>query len=295
VVLAPSGVIEARIVIDAAGWPSRFAPEAARRARTVQPAWQTAIGVVLPEPPEGDLGTATLMDFRPAPGGASDRSSTIGPSGVTSFAYSLPVVDGWLVEETVLAGRPAVEPVALLARLAARLGRHPDDLLASAVRSEFVRIPMGAPLPAPGQPVVVFGAAAGYIHPATGYSIAASLRAAPRVAASIANACSSTTGVATVDAAPVWEAVWPTALRRTRVLHDFGLDTLTRLDGDGTREFFDTFFDLPVDQWSAYLRIDTPPAETAQVMTRLFTGSSWRLRRRLAATNPMAFARLVRP
>ena len=79
------------------------------------------------------------------------------------------------------------------------------------------------------------------------------------------------------------------------MLHDFGLDTLTRLDGDGTRDFFEAFFDLPVDQWSAYLRIDTPPAETAQVMTRLFTGSSWRLRRRLATTNPMAFARLVRP
>jgi lycopene beta-cyclase len=292
VVLARGDEIEARLVVDAAGWPSRFAPEAARSRRAARPAWQTAVGVVLREPPAGDLGVPTLMDFRPARGGPSGRASTIGPAGVTSFAYALPVDDGWLVEETVLAARPAVEPVALLARLASRLGRHPDDVLADAVRTEFVRIPMGGPLPSSDQAVVAFGAAAGYIHPATGYSVGASLRAVPRAVDGI-EAAATTSGI--IDAALVWESVWPTAQRRTRVFHDYGLETLMRLDGVGVAAFFDAFFGLPVDRWAAYLRIDTPPAETARVMSELFTASPWHLRRKLALANPTALARLLRP
>ena len=42
-----------------------------------------------------------------------------------------------------LAAKPAIEPIALLPRLAARLGRHPDSLLADALRTEYVRIPLG--------------------------------------------------------------------------------------------------------------------------------------------------------
>ena len=151
---------------------------------------------------------------------------------------------------------------------------------------------MGGPLPAAGQPVVAFGAAAGYIHPATGYSLGASLRAVPRVVDAIA-AASNATGL--IDPSLIWEAVWPTASRRTRVFHDFGLETLMRLDGDGVAEFFGVFFDLPVDRWSAYLRIDASPAETARAMTELFKASSWRLRRKLALANPTALARLLRP
>ena len=172
--LSDGSRLRARVVIDTTGWPSSFA----RRASGPAPAWQTAMGVVLESPPPGDLGRATWMDFRAVSGGgAPDRASTIGPIGVSTFCYALPVHDGWLVEETVLAARPAVEPIALLPRLAARLGRHPDDLLAESLRTEYVRIPMGGPRPVADQPVVAFGAAAGYVHPATGFSIASSIRA----------------------------------------------------------------------------------------------------------------------
>ncbi len=292
VVLARDQILATRLVIDAAGWPSRFAPDWARSSRAGQPAWQTALGVVLPEPPEGSLGVPTLMDLRPVHGGSADRASTIGPSGVDTFAYSMPVADGWLVEETVLAARPAIEPVALLARLAGRLGRHPDELLAGAVRSEYVRIPMGGALPAADQPVVAFGSAAGFVHPATGYSLGASLRAVPRVVDRIESTAASP---GPIDPSAIWDSVWPPALRRTRVFHDVGLDTLMRLDGRDVMGFFDSFFDLPVDDWSAYLRIDTPPTEIAGVMARLFRSSSWALRRKLVTGNPTRLARLVRP
>ena len=81
----------ARLVIDAAGWPSRFAPPGAP-ANAAQPAWQTGVGRrAARAAADGDLGTPTLMDFRPVRARALDRESTIGPAGVTSFAYSLPV------------------------------------------------------------------------------------------------------------------------------------------------------------------------------------------------------------
>ena len=166
-------------------------------------------------------------------------------------------------------------------------------MLADAVRTEYVRIPLGGARPGPDQPIVAFGAAAGYVHAATGFSVAASIRAAPRVAAAVDRALASTTGA--VDPSPIAEAVWTTSMRRTRVLHDFGLEVLLDLDDDEVREFFDAFFELSSDDWTAYLRIDTPPQEVSAVMGRLFRSSSWRLRRRLAGRNPASLARLLRP
>lgn len=283
------GTVRARIVVDATGWPARFA----RRGADHPAAWQTALGVVLAEPPAGELGRPTFMDFRRVTG-PDGGPSTLGPHRVTTFCYSLPLPDGWLVEETVLASSPAIEPIALLPRLAARLGRHPDDLLADAVRTEYVRIPLGGSRPDPAQPIVAFGAAAGYVHAATGFSVAASIRAAPRVAAAIGEALSSS-GLGVVDIGSIADSVWPAAMRRTRVLHDYGLEVLLELDDDEVRSFFDAFFELPAEDWIAYLRVDSPPMQISGVMARLFRSSSWQLRRRLAGRNPAALARLLRP
>jgi lycopene beta-cyclase len=292
VALADGSDLQARLVIDTSGWPSKFA----RPGDGAPPAWQTAMGVVLAEPPPGDLGRATLMDFRPVRGaGGDDRRSSVGPTGVTTFCYSLPVRDGWLVEETVLAARPAIEPIALLPRLAARLGRHPDDVLADAVRTEYVRIPLGGARPVLDQPIVAFGAAAGYVHAATGFSVASSMRAAPRVADAIVAALGSSAPRSPVDSSTVAESVWPIEFRRSRLLHDYGLELLLRLDDDGIRAFFGAFFSLPVAQWSSYMRIDAPPSDVARVMTELFRSSSWSMRRRLMSGNPTTFARLLRP
>ena len=286
--LADGTSIRARAVLDATGWPGRFARPNGGQAS----AWQTALGVVLARPPDGELGQPTFMDFRRVVG-PDGAPSTVGPHGVTTFCYSLPVSDGWLVEETVLAATPAIEPIALLPRLSARLGRHPDSVLADALRTEYVRIPLGGSRPTSDQPIVAFGAAAGYVHAATGFSVAASIRAAPRVAAALTTALSSGSGV--IDTQPVAEAVWPTQLRRTRVLHDFGLEVLLDLDDDDVRAFFDAFFELSADDWSAYLRVDTPPTDVSAVMARLFRSSSWQVRRRLAGRNPTTLARLLRP
>lgn len=265
--------LRARLVVDASGWP----PAVARSTRTRRvPAWQTAFGAVLPEPPPGDLGEPTLMDFRPVDVDDGVEAPT--------FCYALPIADGWLVEETVLAARRAVAPERLGARLAARLGIAASALASTAVRTEAVRIPMGMDLPDPASPIPAFGAAAAYVHPATGFSVAAALRAADRVAQA----------ASLLDAGAVSAAVWPRSARRLRALHDFGLDVVLRLDPDSVRTFFDTFFDASPDDWSAYLRIDTPPADVAAIMLRLFRRAPWSLRRHLLAGDPRALGRLLR-
>ena len=282
----------ARLVVDATGWPSGCDGE---RSPPIEPlGWQTAFGVVLPEPPSGPLGQPTMMDF-------SDPGADIaGRTAVPTFAYSLPVAGGWLVEETVLTATPAVDPDALRPVLAARLEMTEQDLLDAASATETVRIPMGAP-PPPSDTTgpVRFGAAAGMIHPATGYSIGSALRGAGRVAETIARELDRTNHAASsgeaIDASPIRDAVWSPSARRTRHLHDYGHDVLLRLDRSGVQQFFGSFFDLPVETWSPYMRIDTPPKQLAGVMTQMFAQAPWELRRRLMTGDPRRMLRLLRP
>ena len=194
----------------------------------------------------------------------------------------VPVANDWLVEHTVLAASPAVEPAALRATLVDRLGAATVTAAEAAGRTESVRIPMGLPVRCGAGAVARFGAAAGMIHPATGYSVTAALRAAPRIAAAI------TAGD------DVHEAIWPAGARRTRALHDFGLDALLRLDAVTTERFFDAFFDLPADRWADHLRIDTAPQAVAAAMGEMFWRAPWSVRRRLVGGNPFGLVRLAR-
>jgi lycopene beta-cyclase len=278
------------LAIDATGWPPRFAEAGGVPVRI---AWQTAFGVILDGPPSGPLGEPTMMDFSDPGATVADRPS------VPTFAYSLPVAGGWLVEETVLTADPAIEPAALRPVLAARLGLSVDEMLARSIATETVAIPMGAPVPARDGPGPVrFGAAAGMIHPATGYSIGSALRSAGIVASEIRaqldrSAASGCVGA--LDTPSIQSVVWSDAARRTRHLHDYGHDVLLRLDREGVQRFFDTFFDLPIETWPQYLRIDARPSRLAGVMARMFARAPWRLRARLVTGDLRRFIRMLRP
>lgn len=78
---------------------------------------------------------------------------------------------------------------------------------------EWSYIPVGGPLPVGNQPITAFGAAANLVHPATGYSIARSLREAPALAKSIADVLRQGQPV-TQTAQSVWDALWPAEKRR---------------------------------------------------------------------------------
>jgi len=269
-VLIASGRVDCRLVVDAGGRDGRTWAG----GRAAPAAWQTAYGVVIDEPPNRfDRELPTFMDLRAVPGTA-ERAT---------FCYVVPVADGWLVEETALAARPAVDPACLAERLADRLGADGPAAVAGARRTENVAIPLGGRLPGDRRPVVPFGAAAGLTNPVTGYSVAAALRAAPRVADALAAVLAS---AGRPDAHEVHRAVWPPNLRRTRRLHDHGLQVLLRFPPNDLAEFFDAFFTLPTDLWSAYLRVDAPPRDVSRAMAAVLRRLPWRVRRRVLETPP---------
>lgn len=78
---------------------------------------------------------------------------------------------------------------------------------------EWSYIPVGGPLPLASQTVTAFGAAANLVHPATGYSIARSLREAPDLAASMAAILRRRLPVQETAEA-VWNSLWPAEKRR---------------------------------------------------------------------------------
>jgi len=287
--LASGDEVRARLVVDATGSGVLLAhrhAENSNRAvsdRSAPAGAQTAYGLVVRSSAFVTPGVFTLMDWRPPLSG--EAAITQHPT----FFYGAQFNDGvTLVEETSLYAQPPFDVDTLRGLLAVRLG---VDLTSQAANVELVHIPMGEALPSRGTRVVGFGAAAGYIHPVTGYSVAGSLRAAPRVADAIASALQQGKQDADLSSA-IWQAVWPQQLLQTRAWHDAGLHALRRLPGDCVGEFFDEFFSLPVELWSSYLRIDTEPALVRRAMFALFRRSRWSLRIRLAAS-PAALLRAI--
>jgi len=218
---------------------------------------QTAYGVFV------DARTWTtpmvFMDWRPDNGAATGAPR--------SFLYTIPVDDDTiLLEETCLAGLPALTPSVLAERLWHRLRARGIELN-GAERVERVRFPVTGGRPSAGR----FGAAGAFTHPATGYSVGAALAAADAVAAGGSPSTGST--------------------RAVHRLRSAGLRALLNLPSDDLPRFFDSFFRLPEHLQRAYLsgRGDLPG--TAAAMTRIFADLPTQHRRHLAA----ATFRLPRP
>jgi lycopene beta-cyclase len=202
---------------------------------------QTAVGTVI----ESDRTDTTLMDWR---------------NGDT-FLYEVPLGGNRrLIEETCLARRPGMPLDELRERLHRRLepGRQ----------EERVRFPLDAPR-ANGR---AFGAAAGFIHPATGYSVATSLSLAPKVAEAIK---------AGEDPKHV---IWSRNARVVHALRRRGLEALLRMDANETRDFFELFFQLEEELQRAYLSGREDVRGTAAAMTALFRAAPWRLRAKMMNT-----------
>jgi lycopene cyclase-like protein len=246
----------ARLVVDASGATTRFVRRVHRRG----PAFQTAYGLMLRAPDHGfDPGQMTLMDFRPASTHATEPPS---------FLYALPLSGGRLfLEETSLARRPAVRLEVLRARLQVRLESLGLEH-AERIGEELCSIPMGLGLPAHGQPLVPFGAAASMVHPASGYLISRILRKAEPVAKSILEGLDS--GGADAAVASGNATLWPRSQRTVWELYGFGLEALVDMNATAITRFFDSFFRLPFEEWSGFLAGTLGPSELGVVMTRLF-------------------------
>ncbi len=220
-------------------------------------------------------GSCVLMDWS-AP---SEHETSADEGDAATFLYGFDLGDGVaFVEETSLARSPAMEFDDLRARLFARLDRMGCRVVET-LATELVDLPMRAGVPELG-PALSFGSGGGQLHPATGYSVAASLRAAGRLASSIAVGRAEGL-VGERLAAAVRDALWPRRARRTRALHDYGLASLLRLTPAETGAFFDAFFDAPHDLWRSYLDITAGPRQVAGLMRRVFAGSDRDVRRSL--------------
>ncbi|MGQ4598550.1 lycopene cyclase family protein [Nocardia sp. R6R-6] len=236
VTVASGGSLAAR-VIDARGL-----------TRSPTRAEQTAYGVIVNA--ERGAGLDPLfMDWR-ADNGAQ-------PDETPSFLYAVPLDDErMLLEETCLAGRPAVTGSRLRMRLHHRL-RARGVRLTGAEPVEQVRFPLQGGHPGPHR----FGAAGGFLHPATGYSVAAALAAA--------------------DAVVAGQDVWTPAARIVHYLRSAGLRALLALPPADLPLFFDMFFELPAAAQHAYLSGRTDLTGTVDAMRTLFSVLPWRLRRRV--------------
>lgn len=259
--------IAAATVVDASG--AARVLSGGRPARTA--ASQTAVGTVLDAADAEQLcppGAGVFMDWRPAP-------DTRG--GWPSFLYAVQLgSDRVLLEETSLARRPALPLAQLRRRLRGRLsdaGIEPPDGAAE----ERVRFPVDDPVPRPGR-VIPFGATAGLIHPATGFSVAASLRHAPWLAGALCAGLSSSPSAA---AKAGWSILWPPRALAAHGLRRRALRSLLSFPPDLVAEFFEVFFSLDHQHQSAFLAADHDPSATAAAMTAMFRIAPWPIRRQL--------------
>lgn len=265
VALADGTHLRASVVVDATG---RRRP-LDHTSTGGMPAEQTAYGLILDEETAAPLvtGDALFMDWR------ADHGET----GWPTFLYAVPLGGGRvLVEETSLARRPGLPLAVLRRRLHARLARHgvvvPED-----APSEKVSFPVDHPRHR-GHGVLGFGAAAPLIHPATGFSVAASLDLAPQVARILATHLPDGPDRALAAAQ---ETVWPFAARMVHRLRRIGLEALLRMPPQEVPGFFEQFFTLPDAHRWTYLTARDDLRGNLATMGSLYRTSSNRLRRRL--------------
>jgi lycopene beta-cyclase len=251
--LSVGAIVDARGASAPCGAPSLF-----------QTAWGGEVAASLPLDPA----VMHLMDFR-APG------RSVGPP---SFLYAYALDEGrWFLEETVLAG-PAVPFASLRARLGARLeawGVSPE-VLAEATEIEECRIPMDVGAYEGPKGVIPFGAAAGLVHPATGYSVATTLRLAPQIPALVHQQRDPARAVDRPDVRGA-DALAADALYR------FGGAEIARFDQARQRAFFEAFFHLPEPLRNGYLSRTLGPRGVGRAMWGVFCRTSSSTRRILTS------------
>jgi len=273
VTLSDGRCLSARLVIDASGHQARFI----RRPPQPSIAQQAAYGIVgrfesPPVAPESFM----LMDYR------SDhlRDKEL-RAAASTFLYAMDLGDGrYFVEETSLALAPPLTMGMLEHRLQQRL---------AAMRSEPVEVehverclfPMNLALPDLRQPVLGFGASASMVHPASGYLVGALLRRAPALADALVEALSVPDRAPGELAQAGWQALWPRELVRRHQIHQLGLEKLMRFEESRLRHFFGSFFRLPQPLWSGFLASTLATPDLVAAMLRLFTTTSWDVRRGL--------------
>jgi len=265
--LALSGdrYLRAKMVVDATGSESRITRRlpAAGEPPAPKPGFQIAYGFecLVDGSTHYALDAMTLFDYRtdhlsfdPEWEARAERDPTfmyampLGPASDGSGAQRI------FFEETSLVARPGVSFEECKKRCFARLKHLGVDVRPGTVtEEEFCYIPMGGPLPEPGQRVVAFGGAAVMVHPSTGYQLCRMMAAASEVAGALGSALGSADFTPDAAAAAAYTAIWSPSNQAQRDFAVFGGEFLMTLDVAGLRGWFDGFFRLPEPLWAGFL------------------------------------------
>lgn len=262
--LASGRVVRAKLVVDATGSESRLTRRlpGAGEPEQPEPGFQIAYGFecIVDGPTHYAPEAMTLFDYR-TDHLSSDADWERRACESPTFMYAMPLgpsPDGGqriFFEETSLVARPAVSFEECKRRCFARL-----EHLGIAVRPgsicdvEFCYIPMGGPLPEPGQRVVAFGGAAAMVHPSTGYQLCRMMAGANELATALGNGLADPKGFQPdAVAAAAYEALWSPENQAQRDFAVFGGEFLMDLDVEGLRGWFNGFFRLPEPLWAGFL------------------------------------------
>jgi hypothetical protein len=226
-----------------------------------------------------EVNKAVFMDFRQSdPELEGDGPAAEGVWRVPSFLYVLPVdKDTVFVEETCLVARVQVPFDELKRRLYRRLKRMGLPVeKESIIEEEASWIPLGGTPPVSPQRTLAYGAAAGLVHPASGYSIVNSLRRAPRFAEAVVDGLNTGGSLAASQAG--WEVLWGDEPRRQVGFYQFGMELLMSLRIEQMRNFFGTFFGLPKDLSAGFLSNDLSSSRLLVFALTCFIQGNWELR-----------------
>ena len=253
--------IAARVAIDASG----HKPAVIQRPTKHTIAYQTAYGLVgMFSKPPIEPNQFVLMDYRSEHLTAEERRCP------PTFLYAMDLgQDVYFVEETSLAYSPAISFETLESRLHKRLAHSGVDV-SSVKHVERCIFPMNLPLPDLSQPVVGFGGAASMVHPASGYMVGTLLRRAPDLANALSDALLDASRSPAEIARAGWTGLWTRDRLRKYYLYLFGLDALMGFEAERLNHHFQTFFSLPLSDWSGFLSDTLSTPELVRAMLGLF-------------------------
>ncbi|XP_062172435.1 capsanthin/capsorubin synthase, chromoplastic-like [Alnus glutinosa] len=282
--------LKASLIVDASGFASTFTEYDKPRNH----GYQIAHGILAEvDGHPFDLDKMVLMDWRDSHLGNEPylRASN---SRFPTFLYAMPFDSSLIfLEETSLVSRPVLSYMEVKRRMVARL-RHLGITVKRVLEDEKCLIPMGGPLPRIPQSVMAIGGTSGVVHPSTGYMVARTMALAPVLADTIAECLGSTR---MVRGKPlyhrVWNGLWPVERRYTREFYSFGMETLLKLDLNGTRRFFDAFFDLDPYYWQGFLSSRLSLQELVMLSLSLFGRASNPSRFDIVTKCPIPLAKLM--
>ncbi|GAV88663.1 Lycopene_cycl domain-containing protein [Cephalotus follicularis] len=282
--------LKASLIVDASGFASTFV----EYNRPRKHGYQIAHGILAEvENHPFDLDKMVLMDWRNSHLG-NEPYLRVSNSRFPTFLYVMPFDSSLIfLEETSLVCRPVLSYMEIKKRMVARL-RHLGIKVKRVIEDEKCLIPMGGPLPRMPQSVMAIGGNSGVVHPSTGYMVARTMALAPVVAEAIAECLGSTR---MIRGRPlhhrVWNGLWPIERRFTREFYSFGMETLLKLDLNGTRSFFDAFFDLDPYYWHGFLSSGLSLRELTSLSLSLFGHASIMSRFDIVTKCPLPLMRML--